>query len=149
MVKTASKGHSFDRPQSQTSKALILVNCDGVNNYDPWAALQTAVGRLTWTLRGAMCENSLDHIQEYPMRVLSNMSNSFPGVACCALARDVHVSGLCISLSAVIAANSCKFPKQEAASGCNFSIQTAKSTNFNPGPIQDLNAQPSKLQLAD
>ena len=36
---------------SQTSKAFILVSCDGVNNYDPWAALQTAVGRLTWTLR--------------------------------------------------------------------------------------------------
>ena len=40
------------------------------------------------------------------MRVLSNMSNSFPEVARCVLARDVHVSGLCISLSAVIAANS-------------------------------------------
>ena len=53
-----------------------------------------------------MCENSLDHIQEYPMRVLSNMSNSFPEVARCVLARDVHVSGLCNSLSAVIAANS-------------------------------------------
>ena len=40
------------------------------------------------------------------MRVLSNMSNSFPEVARCVLARDVHVSGLCNSLSAVIAANS-------------------------------------------
>ena len=38
------------------------------------------------------------------MRALSNLSNSLPDVA--VLARDVHVSGLCISLSAVIAANS-------------------------------------------
>ena len=51
MVKTASKITTSTRPQSQTCKAFILVSCDGVNNYDPWAALQTAVGRLTWTLR--------------------------------------------------------------------------------------------------
>ena len=50
MVKSASKITTSTRPQSQTSKAFILVSCDGVNNYDPWAALQTAVGRLTWTL---------------------------------------------------------------------------------------------------
>ena len=53
-----------------------------------------------------MCENSLDHIREFCVRVLSNLSNSFPVVARCVLARDVHVSGLCISLLAVIEANS-------------------------------------------
>ena len=52
-----------------------------------------------------MCENSLDHIQESPVRALSNLSNSLPDVAA-VLARDVHVSGLCISLLAVIEANS-------------------------------------------
>ena len=51
MVKTASKITTSTRPQPQISKAFILVSCDGVNKYDPWAALQTAVGRLTWTLR--------------------------------------------------------------------------------------------------
>ena len=47
-----SKITTSTRPQSQTSKAFILVSCDGVNHYDPWTALQTAVGRLTWTLTG-------------------------------------------------------------------------------------------------
>ena len=31
----------------------------GPNPRPPWAALQTAVGRLTWTLRSPICENSL------------------------------------------------------------------------------------------
>ena len=33
MIKTASKITTSTRPQSQTSKAFILVSCDGVNNY--------------------------------------------------------------------------------------------------------------------
>ena len=42
------------------------------------------------------------------------------------LARDVHVSGLCISLSAVIAANSPNKRLPVGACWCHFSIQTAK-----------------------
>ena len=68
------------------------------------------------------------------MRVLSNMSNSFPEVARCVLARDVHVSGLCISLSAVIAANSPNKRLPVGACWCNFSIQTAKKSQLQPGP---------------
>ena len=71
MVKTASKITTSTRHQSQTSKAFILVSCDGVNNYDPWAALQTAVGRLTWTLTSPICENSLAwHLRNLLLKAL-------------------------------------------------------------------------------
>ena len=43
----------------------------GPNPRPPWAALQTAVGRLTWTLRSPICEISLAwHLRNFLLKAL-------------------------------------------------------------------------------